>query len=836
MPYEAKTDWKYDDTVTEKDLNRIEQGLKDAHVAERKSLTLSPGVQVVEVENDTPFNFGSVKGRTLNNLLGYAGACENANLWKTNSIIIEKYDEEKVQGDSCLKVALDSNFDSGNAFLFVENTTSGKSYVLIGYVKNGASYGVVRLEALEYNGENSIQFYVTPDVVNGDRLKPVHTAFTLSTTATRFAVHLAVSSTSPNSYGLFDAIRVYEIPTSEVARINSMSSEDVTKEFPYLDAMTNVRNPFAIVTGANFCPLFYDWRKSGGVAGEIEAPYVQRVPNHDGKRLNSNVSIPTIQGATYTYSIEREGGGDIGLDFLNAAGEVIQSSDYVNAGIITAKAPSGAVKTRVWTSVPERAGTYIFRNPMLTIGTEPKPFVPQQRSIWAAECNLAANPVDGSDPDVLYMGDDGLSYVIEKWGKPIIGINRTWRSSNSINGMRQILTPDFASVGSISDFALQYMTKYDGTQLKISGGVTVADTFILQPTTGWLYIGVSNTDSGWGEDYNPTEDEIKAYLLGWKMYDNINPSNPHTGSGKAWVKITCRGADGTWSTQTSDARTITPSEPAGTDSNGRVYTPYRLQYLKAKPTVEPVKNYETGATLCKGANMVEVGSGIVIREKANSAPGVSGEGNINNPYLPATMLRHKTYVISATVFKNNAFDMSWIPKGDNVLQSNAEYYDSSAVYHATYTMLDPTLAAPIIGSIATNLRGNVSDLVQHTGDMERRLSVVENKKAEKDNTVVWVKPSLINGWEYFGIGAAAGYTKIGNVVYLKGKLRNGTAGSVVFRLPSGYRPKEALLFLCRAYDTGNRSVTVGVDPNGDVSVYDTNKEVHLEGTIFIAEE
>ncbi|MDU5141051.1 MAG: hypothetical protein E6230_02540 [Paenibacillus dendritiformis] len=30
MPYEAKTDWKYDDIVTEKDLNRIEQGIKDA--------------------------------------------------------------------------------------------------------------------------------------------------------------------------------------------------------------------------------------------------------------------------------------------------------------------------------------------------------------------------------------------------------------------------------------------------------------------------------------------------------------------------------------------------------------------------------------------------------------------------------------------------------------------------------------------------------------------------------------------------------------------------------------------------------------------------------------
>lgn len=81
MPYEAKTDWKYDDTVTEKDLNRIEQGLKDAHVAEREALTLSPGVQVVEVENDTPFNFGEVKGRTLINMLGSMGKGDSATHW-----------------------------------------------------------------------------------------------------------------------------------------------------------------------------------------------------------------------------------------------------------------------------------------------------------------------------------------------------------------------------------------------------------------------------------------------------------------------------------------------------------------------------------------------------------------------------------------------------------------------------------------------------------------------------------------------------------------------------------------------------------------------------------
>lgn len=31
MPYNAKTDWKFDEIVTEKDMNRVELGIKEAH-------------------------------------------------------------------------------------------------------------------------------------------------------------------------------------------------------------------------------------------------------------------------------------------------------------------------------------------------------------------------------------------------------------------------------------------------------------------------------------------------------------------------------------------------------------------------------------------------------------------------------------------------------------------------------------------------------------------------------------------------------------------------------------------------------------------------------------
>ncbi|NGP59975.1 hypothetical protein FLT15_16945 [Paenibacillus thiaminolyticus] len=75
----------------------------------------------------------------------------------------------------------------------------------------------------------------------------------------------------------------------------------------------------------------------------------------------------------------------------------------------------------------------------------------------------------------------------------------------------------------------------------------------------------------------------------------------YNGTGtKRWVSFD-------WSTLSPVG--VTPSDMAPG------YTPY-LQYLKAKPTVEPVRNYEMGATLSAGSNMVEV-EAIVIRERAN---------------------------------------------------------------------------------------------------------------------------------------------------------------------------------------------------------------------------
>lgn len=817
MPYEAKTDWKYDDTVTEKDLNRIEQGLKDAHVAEREALTLSPGVQLVEVENDTPFNFGSVRGRTLVNLLGRDGRCDKIGFFGTGgagNVVVDS--TIKRYGDATFKItqaAGETSYVINGAFAGLDRT---KKYMFaVDVLLTHSSVGGRVVINLQQSGAGAVIGSGTANAELLETWQTVHAAFDASKlNSPEMSIVVGTMGGGEVTCNA-DGVRCYEITQAEYDASVSLTPEQVTTLYPYVDGMTNVRNPYVAITGANLCPPFEVW-KNTGLAGEIISPYVLKVSNPDGLRLNSAVHIPTIQGATYTYSIEREGSGDIGLDFRDSEGKVIQSSDYVNADVVTAKAPSGAVTMGIWASTPERAGTYIFRNPMLTIGTEPKPFAPQQRSIWAAECDLAANPVDGSNPDVLFVGDDGLPYVLEKWKKNVLDGSLAWMYYQTSELYKSVRIANYVPTGSATN--IQYAVKYDGSLLKQIPGPNAADQFILQKDTGYLYVMVSNTDSGWGPDYTPDADEIKAYFLGWKMYDTsgadptaIGTYNRTDGLHKGWTPL--QSYDGN-SYEGGYNGSGTPNSIPSTANTThysvrRTWQPYRLQYLKAKPTVEPVKNYEIGATLCKGSNMVEVGSGIVLREKANPVF-IEGRYRINSTFGGDSRLKHRASEIH-NVYRyqsenTSAWSKSYGPDfghtNGNVFISAFGYdFDPSAVYHVTYTMLDPTLEAPISGSIATNLRGTVSDLVQDVSDVQRWLSVVETQKAEKQGTPQRIRLTPLQGWE--GNGDVSHYYKVGNRVTVNVMFQNGTKAinTIITKIP--YKPIAAEYCSGVTYQTAN---------------------------------
>jgi hypothetical protein len=98
------------------------------------------------------------------------------------------------------------------------------------------------------------------------------------------------------------------------------------------------------------------------------------------------------------------------------------------------------------------------------------------------------------------------------------------------------------------------------------------------------------------------------------------------------------------------------------------------------------------------------------------------------------------------------------------------------------------------------------------------------------------QPTLQNGWENFGLeyGLATFYKDKENLVHLSGMIKNGFSGggSIVFTLPSGYRPGSRLVF---PVVLGETMGIIHITSTGDVIKYGLgNSYLSLSGITFRA--
>lgn len=84
----------------------------------------------------------------------------------------------------------------------------------------------------------------------------------------------------------------------------------------------------------------------------------------------------------------------------------------------------------------------------------------------------------------------------------------------------------------------------------------------------------------------------------------------------------------------------------------------------------------------------------------------------------------------------------------------------------------------------------------------------------------WNDATLLNSWvDYGGSFPSAGYFKDHtDIVHVRGLVKDGTTstGTIIFTLPSGYRPANTLIF---PTISNNALGQVRVDSDGDVMIY-----------------
>lgn len=594
-----------------------------------------------------------------------------------------------------------------------------------------------------------------------------------------------------------------------------------------------VLNPYVIRYGKNLLPPFYEWDVQVGDAAyyTISEQYNATIKSPDTLARFLQCEISILAGGTYTLSAVSDP-DKIQWDFLDSSGEVVGGRNKLTDKQAVLVVPDGATQLRMFLYNDRVAGTFTFRNVMLNIGSTALPFVPREDSMLALETELHADPDTGANPDIMFERD-GQYFKLAKWKKEVLDGSLNWSYVGTAAGFKRLKLPVSDAVS--SNGYNSWVTKYDASQVPYGDSNTIPNAHHIISSQGGLFISVPAADSGWGDVYTPTADEIKAYFNGWRMYEWTQSTNiPYNGTGtKAWARCTDGLSYG------NTLPTILNDDPN--------WRPYQLLYQLASPVVEPIRS-EGMLTIHEGYNQVEVGTGLVVRESVK-AKNDSGPTywylNANNGQGYNSPFRNKVDSIKA-IYKNSMLDTPrWVLRPNNpayyggfgAYAINANY-DISAAYSVTYLMLDKYPTVDFDGTYAENEKALLLDTVRTLQKNTMRISVLESKKAEKDSPA-WITPTLLNGWVRHSTARPTlrYYKDSQDVVHLEGVIRSGvpTSGIALCNLPVGYRP--ALTVSCVSYSSNGSGIGMGlidVLSDGTVQLGVTGTPTFYNGLMFIS--
>ncbi len=449
----------------------------------------------------------------------------------------------------------------------------------------------------------------------------------------------------------------------------------------------------------------------------------------------------------------------------------------------------------------------------------------QIAGMFAFDTELLASPTADTDADreVLSVGADGQYYKTSIYSKITLSGALNWRYGDAGGTVFKQVAVNGLVVGAVAGSGTAI--KYEGKVLPQGNTGTVSDTQAVSGS-GDFFISIPQADSGWGDSYIPTADEIKAYFYGWVMYDGSQPTNNpnnsiYNGSGtKAWARRT----DGVSRTFTDPTATLPTTQATA-------FTPYELMYRRSS-TYNVAVASEGALSLTQGDNYIEVGAGVVIREPVKPQPSSTFywiNGNTPSP----SALKNKT-IKFLQVYRNNrpdpwtflgfSTDADKVTYGLQQAQVSADKFSADDVYSVTYIPMQYYPTAGFTGSISDNERAILNDLVHDVELMTRRVSVTELRKA--DISINWITPTLLNGWtNYNPYFTGVGYNKDAlGYVHIKGVIASGAGNAVIFKLPAGFRPYKVQPHIVAVNTNGTTDAIgrINIHPDGDVIYYLTN--------------
>ncbi|WP_025849351.1 hypothetical protein [Paenibacillus ehimensis] len=740
--------WTGSDQVLRSEFNenfeKIDAYASQLVAADAAPVQLSHGMQVVDVKQTGMLENVSIKGRTLVNLLGRAGNCEDAGKWNDYHTAHVIDPNNFVYGSNGLKVTLAEGYTIGSAVTARGfNFDAGKHYLLMGELKNG--------NATQMNLSISGQGAPTAMNAVADTSK-----FTLAfgkftgISATDVGINVTVTGAA-GQFGYADGVRLFEISQEDYDAIDRMTTEQIAAKWPYVEERKSIYSPYIIKYGENLLPPFTEWemiRTDDGTS--ILSPYKIQQQTTAKDMWLGTAKLPCMPSTPYTLSMIHT--GKILLRFYKKDGSFVDAGGGFTAEpSVTGTSPSDVDYIVVYTVNPEPVGTFTFEKGMLNVGTTALPFKLRNDDMLLFPNVRLASSADGAVYDQLFKRD-GKYWKQTRIKTMELDGSANWECTGRYTGFKKLSlkSPVFPITGDLGLFM-----KYDKVLPNITGIPSAPDEGAISQDSGIVYITVSDEDSGWGEKYEPLEDEIKAYFYGWKLVDTSGKlwsgGDPQF---KRWYAYWSQGAVWNPDTENEFTKKTAPSNLAPG------YKPYSLQYQLAAPTVEEIR-VEGGITFHSGLNQVEVGTGMIVRERANP---IDSNGNyfINNMNASGSALKNRTNRI-LTVFRNDLIDPAWIKRdtfkspsayggADALIPALSGNYDPTADYTVTYLARDQYALTcnvqSIEGEYAGNLKSVVDMLAAYQTDTAAQVSEVQGIKDRLEAVLslnAMSRQAIING-------------------------------------------------------------------------------------------
>lgn len=400
------------------------------------------------------------------------------------------------------------------------------------------------------------------------------TASTVHTDYVELVIELKPEAT------LFEpSVPFYEVTQDEYNKILVDWDENaVINKYPKVQGIKHLTNPYILMEGENLLPPFTEWILHADA--RVINPYMLETV---GKTVASTSRYVVPNVPNRTYYLNSPDNSTYMVVYLDINGVPMPGSGNPGSGSLLSNRliipPYGCAFISI-SAYCTQIGKNVHTNPMLTLGSTPKPFVPRNTSkLYLSDVKLGQI---GNIKDMIYR-KDGKYLMLETLAKDIeLDGTMSWIIGSSYTDSKAF------GISILNNTSSVIGVKYNGGLL--TSNLPLGSPDRIASSGNQLYVGVSNSDSGFDADTYPSMYHMKAYFNGWK----------YTGDGtvNSWVSI----VDG------SLPAINTLDYVVNNRSEG--YTPYKISYVLKTPTVTDITDKVEGDLTVRETHTVTVGSGF----------------------------------------------------------------------------------------------------------------------------------------------------------------------------------------------------------------------------------